>query len=206
MLKKRKNKWIKQLRSPENWLSTEQMRMIRMNIQNEMNDKRQVLMVTSPEENQWQVLFSSKLASSFAEAGKKVLLVDMNFSRPIVHHLFGIRNENGLSNILRGEEGRVTEAFIQNLDILPAGSFSSYLEGLDEIEQLISAWQRYYDVIILETPAFLKSADSQILSLVCSGVILVLQEGQTKEEDALEVKKILERANTRLVGAVYQTN
>lgn len=187
-------------------MSTEQIRMIRMNIQNEISDERTVLMVTSTEENQWQSMISSKLACSFAESGKRVLLVDMNFNRPRIHHLFGIQNDNGLSNILRGEVGEITKAFITDLDVLPAGSHSIYLEGLTKIEQLLVAWQRIYDVVILETPAFLHAADSQVISLACSGVILVIQEDQTKEEDALQVKKVLNRSNTRLLGTIYQTS
>lgn len=187
-------------------MSTEQIRMIRMNVQNEISDERAVLMVTSTEENQWQSMISSKLACSFAESGKRVLLVDVNFNRPRIHHLFGIQNENGLSDILRGEAGEITKAFIKDLDVLPAGSHSIYLEGLTEIEQLLVAWQRIYDVVILETPAFLDAADSQAISLACSGVILVIQEGQTKEEDALQVKKVLNRSNTRLLGTIYQTS
>ncbi|RJS58694.1 hypothetical protein CJ483_00265 [Bacillus sp. PK3_68] len=206
LLKRRKNRWIRRLPSPDKWLSTEQIRMMKMNIQHAVKHENLVLMVTSPEENRRQPFISSKLASSFAEAGKKVLLVDVNFRKPVIHQLFGFRNASGLSNLLRGEKGKVMEGIVQNLDILSAGSFSIHLESLERIEQLITVWQRCYDVIVLDTPAFLDAADSQILSSACDGVLLVIQENRTKEANALQVKKILERTNNNLLGAIYQTS
>lgn len=206
MFRKRENKWIKQLKSPRRWAGTEQIRMIRMNAQHILKNERCILMVTSPEDNSSQSLISLKLAGSFAEAGKKVLLVDMNFRGPIIHRLFDVPNIKGLSNILRGEQGEITKVSVDNLHFLPAGSLPIYLESLSKIEQLLVAWHRIYDVILLDTPAFLTAADAQLVSSVCSGVILVIQEDQTKEKDALQVKKVLNRANTQLLGAVYQTS
>ncbi|MBD7908753.1 CpsD/CapB family tyrosine-protein kinase [Sporosarcina sp. Sa3CUA8] len=177
-----------------------------MNTQHVLKNEKSILMVTSPEGNPRQSMISLKLASSFAEAGKRVLLVDMNFRGPIIHHLFDVPNNKGLSNILSGEQGEISKVFIDNLHFLPAGSVPFYLESLNKIEQLLVAWHRIYDVILLDSPPFLIAADSQIVSTVCSGVILVIQEDQTKERDALQVKKILERANTQLLGAIYQTS
>ncbi|OAH59743.1 hypothetical protein AWH49_03235 [Domibacillus aminovorans] len=180
--------------------------MVRTNILNETNHGKPVLMVTSPKENELQPLISSKLAISFAEIGKKVLLVDANFRKPALHELFGINNRIGLSNLLMDEEGEASEVFIQNLYMLPTGSYSMHLEGFEKIEQLMTEWKRYYDAVIVEAPAFLEVADSQILLAACSGMILVIQENQTKKEDVLRTKKMLERGGYPILGAIYQTS
>lgn len=187
-------------------MSTEQIRMIRMNIQHVVKNEKSIIMVTSSERNPKQSMISVKLASSFAEAGKKVLLVDMNFKEPVIHRLFDVLNNKGLSNLLSGANGELSKVSIHNLHILPAGSVPIHLKSLHGIQQLLVAWHRIYDVILLDTPSFLTTADSQIVSTVCSGVILVVQEDRTKEKEALQVKKILERSNTQLLGAIYQTS
>ncbi|MED4717596.1 CpsD/CapB family tyrosine-protein kinase [Bacillus badius] len=201
-----KNKWIKQLRSPERWGHTEQIRMIRTNIYHMMDDRHPIVLITSPKENKWQPFFSAKLASSFAEAGKKVLLVDMDFRQPMLHQLLRLHLPAGLSNMLTGEEGTVYKGFIENLYILPAGSLSVCLEDMEEMEQWLLEWQDRYDLILLHAPSFLETADAQILAAACRNIILMIQENKTTKQDLLDVKKTLERINSTIVGAVYQTS
>jgi capsular exopolysaccharide synthesis family protein len=183
--------------------------MVRTNIQRAAKHETPVLMVVSPEENELQSLITSKLAVSFAEIGKQVLLVDVNFRKPTLHDLFSIDQMTGLSNILNDEEeGKsvISEVFIRNLYVLPAGFLSVHSKDIERIEQLIIEWKRRYDVVILEAPAFLEVVDSQILSDACSGVIVVIHENHTKKEDALKTKKMLERAGNQILGAIYQTS
>ncbi|MFK2826711.1 CpsD/CapB family tyrosine-protein kinase [Bacillus sp. B190/17] len=206
MLRKRQTKRIEQLQFPEKWKNTEQMRIVRSHIQQAFHYEKPVLMITSPEENELQPLVSSKLASSFAETGKKVLLVDGNFRKPALHKLFEIHNMTGLGNVLMGEEGAASEVFIQHLYVLPAGPFPIYPKYLERFKSFIHVWQNDYDVVILEAPACLEVADAQILSTACNGVILVIQANQTKKEDALKAKKMLERAGSCILGAIYQTS
>lgn len=202
---------LRKIKLTDDYVSTEQIRMIRTNIENTLSDYPALLMVTSPNIEEQKSLISAKLAISFAEQGKRVLLVDANLKRPSLHRWFGIENEAGLANVVvHGEEVQLyaRETFMHGLFLLPAGSsFGNSVEvwQSSKIKHAMSRWGWAYDVIIIEAPAFLAASHSQILADECNGVILVLRENDTKKEDTFLTKQFLERAEKRILGVIYQT-
>ena len=72
-----------------------------------------VLVVTSPGAGEGKTTVSSNIAIAMAEAGRNVLLIDMDLRRPQLHTLFGLSNDRGFSDLeLSGEsEGRSRTRF-----------------------------------------------------------------------------------------------
>ncbi|ART77772.1 hypothetical protein B4U37_17815 [Sutcliffiella horikoshii] len=206
-----KNRWGKKLSLKENMISTDQIRIIRTNIEDELQKDSIFLTITSPNLEEQKALISAKLAISFAELGKKVLLVDANLRRPSLHKYFNIYNSSGLVNVIN-EKGSINLfakiTSTPGLFLLPAGTSRdniSHTGLLNKAEELMTDWSQFFDVILLETPSFLKSSDAHILSRKCDGVILVMKEHSTKKDDAIQTKHYLERANKKIVGVIYQT-
>ncbi|MED4463031.1 CpsD/CapB family tyrosine-protein kinase [Metabacillus fastidiosus] len=209
--RRKEKRMLRKIKLTDDYVSTEQIRMIRTNIENTLSDYPTLLMVTSPNIEEQKSLISAKLAISFAEQKKRVLLVDANLRRPSLHRWFDIENKTGLANVIvHNEEVQLhaRETFIPGLFLLPAGSpFVNPLEvwQSSKIKHAMSQWGWVYDVIIIEAPAFLSASHSQILADECNGVILVLRENDTKKEDTLLTKQFLERAEKRILGVIYQT-
>lgn len=65
-------------------------------------DECPVFIVTSPTANNGKSINSVNMAVSFAQMGKKTLLIDADMRNPTVHRLFSIPVKNGLSEILAG--------------------------------------------------------------------------------------------------------
>jgi capsular exopolysaccharide synthesis family protein len=192
-------------------LSSEQIRMIRMNVENALNKDSFILMVTSPNTDDEEALISSKLAIAFSEQKKRVLLVDANLRNPSIHALFDADNSKGLANVVsQGKKIRMytSETFIENLSILPAGPVMETTSDVfisRNLQESLSGWTAEFDVVIIEAPSFLERSDTQIVAEHCDGVILVVKANKTKKEKIVKTKSYLERAKKSIVGVIYQT-
>lgn len=204
-------KIMQKLKLNEESISTEQIRMIRTKIDQSSERKSTLFMLTSPHYEAEKSIISTKLAKSYAEQGKKVLLVDANIRNPSLHYWFQISNESGLTNvILNNEEIQLyyKETMVPGLVVLPAGPSPLNLSDVwvtSKIKDMISKCEAEFEVVIFEAPAFLTASDSQILANHCDGVILVVRANKTKKEDMLKTKEYLERTNNQIVGVIYQT-
>ncbi|MCA1321848.1 CpsD/CapB family tyrosine-protein kinase [Bacillus tianshenii] len=209
--KKDQNKLSRKLTLIEDLMSTEQIRIIRANIEDKIKKESVFLTVTSPNLEDQKSLISAKLAIAFAEVGKKVLLVDANFRRPSLHKWFNTYNTSGFVDVIY-EGGSVNlyakVTIVPGLFLLPTGSSvesSSYASVLSKAGTIMEQFRQSFDVVIMEAPSFLKSSDTHILSRQCDGVILVMKAHGTKKEEALQTKHYLERADKEIVGVIYQT-
>ena len=65
-------------------------------------EKCPIFVVTSPTANNGKTINSINLAVSFAQMGKRTLLIDSDMRNPTIHRMFSIPVKNGLSEILAG--------------------------------------------------------------------------------------------------------
>ena len=121
-------------RDPKSPVS-EVFRTLRTNIQfMNTNNKLKTLLVTSTLPNEGKSWVTSNLAVTFAQAGKKVVLVDADMRKGRQYTIFEVSPRPGLSNYLSGfdintgEEtsedlaNYIQETEIPNLYIIPAGN------------------------------------------------------------------------------------
>ncbi len=128
------------------------------------------------------------LAQASAAMGKRVLLVDSNLRHPQIHHLFGLLNNQGLSNILA--TGIAPENVIQrvpqweNLSILTAGDLPPdpvRLLTSQNMQTLMATWEMSpaYDLVIYDTPPLGDFPDARIVGAASGGLILVVKPDKT---------------------------
>jgi len=131
---------------------------------------------------------SCHLAQAAAAMGQKVLLVDADLRRPQVHRWVGIKNEEGLSNVLATgldiEEAIVKVPQWENLSVVTAGDIPPDPTRLLSSQKMYALMDRLkssrkYDLIIYDTPPILGFADGRILSTRTDGVVLVVRIGKT---------------------------
>ncbi len=168
----------------------------------------QTLAVLSPGEGEGKTFVAANLAVVFAQLGSKTVLVDLNLRKPRVHEIFDIKNNSGASSLIIKRallDQAVQKTSIDSLDILPSGPKPpNPLELLSwqETSELVATLKNDYDVVILDTPAFSRSADAMVIAALCDGALLVALSGTTKNGSFGLLKKQLDNAGTRVVGAV----
>ncbi|MDP4552609.1 CpsD/CapB family tyrosine-protein kinase [Alkalihalobacillus macyae] len=214
MLLKRMEKIKAYKQLSEVYESTEQMRLACRNLQHvlSLQQKNQFLMIASSTTNQNKSLIAVKLAASFAEQGRKVLLVDTDFRNPSLNGLFEIENQQGFTNMIGGQLNAykcIVKTRVPYLHVVPAGSHSydSFRSSLLNRFQLVrEQWSLQYDLVLFVSPSLTISSESYDLLSVCDGVVYVAKEYQTTNEEISLFRKEVERADNRMLGVIYQTN
>ena len=195
----------------------ETFRTLRTNIQF-MNSKKnmQTLLVTSTMPGEGKSWIAANLAITFAQAGKKTLIIDADMRKGRQHVMFNIENKTGLSNFLSGidEMGRnenldvfkyirLTE--IPNLFLMPAGNIPpnpSELLNSETTSNMIENLKENFDFIIFDgTPALLVT-DALIVARLVDSTVIVTAHNSTKKDDLQKVKKDIENVGGKIAGVI----
>ncbi|MGM1019329.1 MAG: CpsD/CapB family tyrosine-protein kinase [Bacillota bacterium] len=188
---------------------SEEYRMLRTNIQfSSIDEPIEVMMVASAQAGEGRTVTISNLAVTYAQEGKKVLVMDMDLRRSSLHHMFGLRNHTGLTRVLANQQSWqdvVQETGIDHLYAITAGPAPpnpSEMLSSRRMNALMAELKEHYDVILMDTPPLLSFPDSFIISAMCDGVILVVQAGKVKKDLVKKAKANLERVKARILGVV----
>ena len=107
-------------------------RTLRTNIQfSNVDEDLKVICVTSSGPSEGKTTTSCNLAETFAQSGKRVLLIDGDLRKPRVHKLFKISGTKGLTNLLAGQSTleEVTSYAGSDLTVIPCGEFHQILQS-----------------------------------------------------------------------------
>lgn len=167
------------------------------------------ILVTSPSEGEGKTTISANTAVNLIRSFKKGILVDGDLRRPMLHRIFGLTNNTGLSTFLSGNlefgEGLIKRTEIKGLDIITGGPIPpnpSELLGSERMKDLIDALYTMYDFVILDSAPVLGMTDSLYLSTFTEGVIVVIRAGETSREALKETKRLLQKINAKILGVV----
>jgi polysaccharide biosynthesis transport protein len=175
-----------------------------------------VIVLTSPCPGDGKTTVACNLSIAVAEIGRKVLLVDGDLRRPRLHRVFGVGNNWGLSDVLRGDTPletvplahlvRATE--VSGLCLLPGGSCGvtpSNLFYSPRMSTLLTRLRTDFDMILMDAPPMIHLADARVLGRLADGVILVIRAGQTTTESALFACQRFAEDGTRVLGTVLNS-
>lgn len=187
----------------------EQIRTVRANIKFAMKDKGcKTLLFTSSSIGEGKSTIASNIAISFAQDGKKILLVDADLRKPTIHYTFNKPVSPGLTNLLMSNWGLsdiLKDSGVIGLDLITCGPMPSNpaeLLGSSSLDKFLKETISLYDLVIFDAPPLLSVADAQILSAKCDGTILVIGSGTTEKRNLYKVKEVLEASNAHVLGLI----
>jgi len=130
--------------------------------------KIKTLTITSAAQGEGKSTTIADLAIALANGGSKVLLVDADLRRPVIHRMFSCAQSPGLAESLQGEvdwtRAVVTETGIENLSVIPAGKANGKNPGdllaLPEVVQLVDNLKEAFDYVLFDVPPVLAVADA----------------------------------------------
>ena len=200
--------------SPKTQIS-EVFRTLRTNIQfMNVDGKLKSLLVTSTVPGEGKSWVSANLAITFAQAGKRVLIVDADMRKGRQHDLFELKNTKGLSNylIMTTKESSldsigeyIQNTLVDNLYVMTAGMVPpnpSELLTSQKMVDLIKYLEKIFDIVIFDgTPSTIVT-DAIILSKFVNTTLIVAGHKITKTDDLNQVKRNITNVGGKIAGVV----
>ncbi len=169
------------------------------------------LLVTSSLPADGKTTTAINTATSLAQTGARVLMIDADMRRPRVHSIFGMSNDEGLSTALSSEP---TEeellAMIQydedsNLFILPSGPIPpnpAELIGSNQMLRILDMIENNFDHAVVDSPPIASFTDGVLISSMVDGVILVVHAGKGSRQIIRHARNFLQEVGARVFGVV----
>lgn len=196
---------------------SEVFRTLRTNIQfMNTNKNLKTLLLTSTVPEEGKSLVAANLAATFAQANKRVVLIDCDMRKGRQHNIFGTSPRPGLSNYLSGisSDGGESETDlakyirstgVENLYLIPAGNIPpnpSELIASEKMVNLLRELEELCDIVILDGTPSLIVTDAVILSRFVDSTIIVTAQNRTKIDDLNKVKKDIDNVGGKIAGVV----
>lgn len=167
------------------------------------------LVVTSAGPDEGKSTTLANLAVTMAQGGKPTILVDCDLRRPSQHTIWDMPNEEGLTTALISESKTPRLALqatgVDDLKLLTSGPLPpnpADLIGSARMEAIIEALKKQADMVLFDAPPVTAVTDAALLASKLDGALLVLRAGGTRREHAEQARALLEKGQTRIVGAV----
>ena len=193
-----------------NALASESIRTLRTNLQfSSVDEELKTLLVTSSLPSEGKSFVSANLAISFAQNGKKVLLVDCDLRKGRQHKIFNVDGTKGLSSLLISDvekfDSYIEKKDIKNLSVIPRGVFPpnpSELLNSKKNAKLVELLKEKYDIVIFDGAPIMGLSDSLILSSLVDKVLVVTSINQTPKSELKNATKALTNIDANIAGIV----
>lgn len=171
-----------------------------------------VLVVTSALPGDGKTTSSSNLAAAFAQQEMRVLLVDADLRRGVLHNVFQIPQAPGLTHVLTGNgtlESAVKEVTPAgtpgSLHVLPGGvppPNPAELLGSRRMREFVATVRERYDVVIFDAPPLNLVTDAALLGQMADTTLVVARVGNTQKPALVHAAGQLRQLHAKVGGVI----
>lgn len=167
------------------------------------------LMLTGPGPGVGKSFVAANLSAVLAGRDRRIVLVDADMRRGMLHQAFGLSRGAGLSNVLAGQaalDDVIHRDVSEGLDFISTGSIPPNASDLlqnESMSRLLEQLSGRYDLVVIDTPPVLAVADAAILAANVAMVFLIARFGKTVIGELKESARQLQRANGTVKGVVF---
>lgn len=190
--------------------TSEAFRGLRTNIKfRTMGKEANTFLITSFVPKEGKTFITANLAAAFAQTDKKVLVIDCDLRKPVLHKYFNLENKKGITQLIKGElDIKPTPVTIPNLSVIVAGGHSqnpAELLSSETFDKTLERLKQGFDLVLIDSPPLFAVADATIL-MRKSGVdnaILIFRANVTPKKALRRAAKALEDIKEKIVGIVF---
>jgi len=171
-------------------------------------EKFNTIVVVSAGAGEGKSTTTINLATVFAQAGNRVLIVDSDLRRPTLHKLFKVNNNLGLTNYLL-KQNELVELVqttpVPGLDFMASGRLPNSAMGIlgsAQMKEMITELKQRYDFIFFDSPPILGVSDASILASEVDLVVQVIQYRRYPQPMTIRAKQMIEKVGGNFVGIV----
>lgn len=199
----------------KNKSSSDAYRRLRTNIEyNSKYPNVHSICLTSVNHGAGTTTIACELVTAFAANRPKVLLIDCDINKPMVHECFKIQNEAGLTEILDKKDyvnyekytSQFKNVYSDNvLYVMSAGRNLKHpidlLSGQD-FKEFMNVMKSEFDFIIIDCPSLEDSNDVIPVGHIVDGTIFVVSLPETEKNNAKKALQQLNRNGVTVLGTV----
>ena len=167
------------------------------------------ILVSSSGPGEGKTTTVANLAITFANLGKRTLLIDTDLRRPVVHKVFNCSRDNGITSYLSGIEkdfnNIIQETTIDNLFVVTSGIIPpnpSELIGSKRMADLIKKLEGEWDMVLFDSPPLVAVTDATMISKEIDQIIMVVKSGHTDKKAFNHTVSSLRNVNAPLGGII----
>ena len=164
------------------------------------------ILVSSPGPGEGKSTSVTNLAITMAQMGARTILVDSDLRRPVLHSLFGMRKDNGLTNFLVGNaplEDIIQSTAVENLYLMTSGILPpnpAELVGSKRMKTLIELLGKQFDYVLFDSPPIIAVTDAIVMAPLVDGVVVVVRSQKTDKDATQRAFELLNNVNARVPG------
>jgi len=209
-------RWFGGGASEQSITRSEAFRVLRTNLEVALVDLEPAsVIVTSAHPGEGKTATCAQIARSFVDAGRRVVVVDLDLRHPDLHNWFDLDNVRGASDVL-SERCRLEEALhhvelptvnggpsraLYVLTAVTTVTNATEILGGPRTVRLLEALSAQADILLIDTPPVLPVADTLVVARIAAGALLVVDD-DTSVEAARATKDALVRNHARVLGVV----
>tara|TARA_Y100000768_G_scaffold62549_3_gene42762 strand:+ start:323 stop:2659 length:2337 start_codon:yes stop_codon:yes gene_type:complete len=167
------------------------------------------ILVSSAGPGEGKTTTVANMAITYANLGKKTLLIDTDLRRPVVHKVLELNKEPGITDYLAGYKddfnSLVQNTDIDNLYVVTSGVIPpnpSELLGSKKMSNLVQELEESWDVILFDSPPLVAVTDATMISKEIDKIVIVVKVGQTDKKAFEHTINSLKNVNSPIGGVV----
>ncbi len=182
---------------------------------NKIIDKK-VMLVTSPEKEVGKSYVVANMAISFAEIGKKVLIIDADLENGRQDKIFNVPNNLGLSNYLSNIDSNgveineflskyINETAVKNINLITSGIVppnSAELLALPKFQELLKDAKVFFDIILIDSVEVLDRTEALLLAKDVNSTVIVVSQKKSSLESLSQAKKDIQNVGGNILGVI----
>lgn len=188
----------------------EAIRTLRTNIQfNGEGNLIATLLVTSESEGTGKTTLVSNLSVVMAQGDRRVILIDADLRRPMIHKILNLPNQRGLCEAITESnvniEDLLNQTDVDGLSVLTSGgnlSNPSELLSSGKMYSLLDKLKNLADIIVIDSPPVLAVTDAMILSKIADATLLVIKPDHTRRLSLKRAIDQLQQVGANIIGVV----
>jgi polysaccharide biosynthesis transport protein len=171
-------------------------------------EKFSTIVVVSAGAGEGKSTTTLNLATVFAQAGQRVLVVDSDLRRPTLHRLLHVANDIGLTNYLLKQntlQEVIQTTGVPTLNFMASGKLpSSSMSILNsaQMKEMIADLKQRYDFVLFDSPPILGVSDASVLASEVDMVVQVIQYRRYPQPMNVRAKQVIEKVGGTFLGIV----
>jgi capsular exopolysaccharide synthesis family protein len=181
-----------------------------------------VIMTTSAVAREGKSTSVANLAVAFARGGRRVVLVDLDLRRPMLHRFFGLESQPGVTDVLRGavplEEALVRlplDALMEGAPVFDRGQGSLHLlpsgplppspgdfVGTPSLGNILRELADDADIVLVDGPPMLPVSDVISATVNLDALIIVSRVAELRRPQLRELARLIRACPIPVLGHV----